>query len=522
MPSYRYSVRLFTTLPATRIRTLIISALDNDFDFLGWNPRYDEFANEYFEISIDDKESVCFYFNKNKTDKYFINSVIVPVMKNLGFKKLDYDIDDYKTGKADTIYNDYDDESCQDNDCQEEEDSASLEKESYRYSTDIPLFDMFAYKRIALAINQPTAFPRTHPDCYDSPTGNNYGEYICENYKISLDGDMAFIYFKSLDFDFIASVMNPILDALMLIKGDFEINDELIKDSYSIKHELLYDINYTHSIVFPLPSINSYKHLNKALCLNLTSNNSFQIINVCEEEEDAIGWNLCGQFGYYNYTPDLSTDVSHTVFTIKRALNIPASSIHIVNHTSNTNKSYFDSDKSDDNSSVYSNEYENPALYINPSEAAAIAKRKADNGNLFINVYDHDSNNTINIGSVPEYKDNVDRLIKIGYNNTQSIFITICKYYLTVFNSTPTDNKAKQVNICKTLFTHINNNINDLIKDFNPANLNGIKKLLQTFTSKAQELTNDINNSDKIPLANKNNTLPVLYKSIEILSAITI
>jgi hypothetical protein len=519
MPSYRYYVRLYVDHNTKTIRNAIKSSLNNDFNLSTWK-NTDEFTSSHFAISIDDGESVCFYFNKNNTDKYFINSVIIPVMKNLGFKKLDYDIDDYKTGKADTIYNDYDESN--DNDCQDDEEEDDEEEESYRYSITIPIYDIFAYKRIALAINQPTAFPRTHPDCYDTSSVNNYGEYSCENYKINLDGDMAFIYFKSLDFDFIASVMNPISDALMLTKGDFEINDELKLDSYSIKHELLYDINYTHSIVFPLPSVNSYKYLNKSLSLNLTSNNSFQIINVCEEENDAIGWNLCGQFGYYNYTPDLSTDVSYTVSTIKRTLNIPASSIHIVNHTTNSNKSYFDSDKSDDNDSVYSNPYENPVLYINPSEAAAIAKRKADNSNLIINVYDHDSNNTINIGSVPEYKDNVDRLIKIGYNNTQSIFITICKYYLTIFNATPTDNKAKQVNICKTLFSHINNNINDLITDFNPANLNGIKKLLQTFTNKAQELANDINNSDKIPLANKNDTLPVLYKSIEILSAINI
>lgn len=521
MSPFRYSVRLFTNLPATRIRTLIISALNNDYDFLGWNSKYDEFTTKHFDISIDDEESVCFYFNKNNTDKYFINSVIIPVMKNLGFKKLDYDINDYKTGKYVTIVNEcdnYDNESdCDESECEEKEEN----KESYRYSVNIPLYDVFAYKRIAIAINQPTAFSITHPDDYSASSSNNYGVYCCEHYEINLDGDVAFIYFKSLDFKFIASVMNPISDALMLTKGDFEINDEIISDSYSIKHELLYDINYTHSIVFPLPSVNSYKHLNKVLSLNLTSNNSFQIINVCDEEEDAIGWNLCGQIGYYNYTPDLSTDVSYIVSAIKRALNIPASSIHTIKHTTNSKKSYFDSDKSD-NSSVYSNEYENPALYINPSEAAAIAKRKADNGNLFINVYDEETNTTTNIGTLPEYKDNIDRLIKIGYNNTQSIFITICKYYLTIFNTTPTDNKAKQANICKTLFTHINNNINDLITDFNPNNINGIRKLLQTFTSKAQELANDINNSDKIPLANKNNTLPVLYKSIEILSNITI
>lgn len=96
---------------------------------------------------------------------------------------------------------------------------------AYLYSIDIPLCDWKAYQRIANAIGVPNAFPRKRKDDFDSHKSNNYGSYIAPKYSIFLDGDMAFIQFKDLDLEFIASIMNPICDALLIKRGDYEICD---------------------------------------------------------------------------------------------------------------------------------------------------------------------------------------------------------------------------------------------------------------------------------------------------------
>lgn len=97
----RYSVRLFLDLDINTIRQSIINSLPN-IDFNSWKLDKDEFCTEKFEVSIDDGESVCFYFHMNKLDKKYINSIILPIIENLGIPN-EYNIYDYKTDKEISI-----------------------------------------------------------------------------------------------------------------------------------------------------------------------------------------------------------------------------------------------------------------------------------------------------------------------------------------------------------------------------------------------------------------------------------
>jgi hypothetical protein len=56
---------------------------------------------------------------------------------------------------------------------------------------------------------------------------SNYGEHIADNYKISMDGDMAFVSFRKLDAKFIKATMKKITTALKIDENSYSINDSV-------------------------------------------------------------------------------------------------------------------------------------------------------------------------------------------------------------------------------------------------------------------------------------------------------
>ena len=92
-PCYRYSVRLFPNNAKTIQQSIMIAIPNITIDS-------DEYQCEQFHILINGNESVCFYFNLQKLDIQYINSIIYPVMKTLGFQKFDYEVDDYRNDNS--------------------------------------------------------------------------------------------------------------------------------------------------------------------------------------------------------------------------------------------------------------------------------------------------------------------------------------------------------------------------------------------------------------------------------------
>ncbi len=146
----------------------------------------------------------------------YLNDTYTPIYVSLPVSLIDPNFE------TDSDNSDNDDDSDDDDNEQQSNPDTQV---AYLYSIDIPLCDWKAYQRIANAIGVPNAFPRKHNDDFDSHKSNNYGSYIAPKYSIFLDGDIAFIHFKELDLNFIASIMNPICDALLIKRGDYEITD---------------------------------------------------------------------------------------------------------------------------------------------------------------------------------------------------------------------------------------------------------------------------------------------------------
>jgi hypothetical protein len=88
-------------------------------------------------------------------------------------------------------------------------------KMSYlRYTTDICFQNSRAYKEINKALK--------------IDLSDNYGNYECDKYSISLDSNMAFIHFSQLDTSYIQYIMGTITKALHLyhLFVNYEIKDE--------------------------------------------------------------------------------------------------------------------------------------------------------------------------------------------------------------------------------------------------------------------------------------------------------
>jgi hypothetical protein len=56
---------------------------------------------------------------------------------------------------------------------------------------------------------------------------SNCGEHIADNYKISMDGNMAFVSFRKLDAKFIKATMKKITTALKIDENSYSINDSV-------------------------------------------------------------------------------------------------------------------------------------------------------------------------------------------------------------------------------------------------------------------------------------------------------
>lgn len=102
---YRYSVRLFPA-NAKSIQQSIMIALPN----IVLNDNEESYKFEKYDLEIDGNESVCFYFTSDKLDINYVNSIIYPVMKALGYQKFDYAVDDYVTGEEIPCEGDFIDE----------------------------------------------------------------------------------------------------------------------------------------------------------------------------------------------------------------------------------------------------------------------------------------------------------------------------------------------------------------------------------------------------------------------------
>ncbi len=55
--------------------------------------------------------------------------------------------------------------------------------------------------------------------------GNNYDDYKCDNYEISMDGNMVFVKFNELNKKQIIETMNKILTALKMDENCFSVMD---------------------------------------------------------------------------------------------------------------------------------------------------------------------------------------------------------------------------------------------------------------------------------------------------------
>lgn len=126
----------------------------------------------------------------------------------------------------------------------------------YHYTTSVYFKDSKAYKRVELALNIPGAIVR--PPRYDfseflskrhmlSFDWNNYGEFVSEHYLIALDSEKALINFREPDLDYIASIVNPILDAFFQPHGAYIVShnetDDVIYNCYDLVNNIEADNN---------------------------------------------------------------------------------------------------------------------------------------------------------------------------------------------------------------------------------------------------------------------------------------
>ena len=251
-PPFRFSIYLSVNKENSYSR--INSALYLAFDINEpLKSNVDEYVADNFTISLD-AETAILRIHKSycsKLDWHKIFSIVTPIANALDIEVGDYEIYDYKKDDyvdlPDNIYEyaDYTNPSekkalskgpTNTTTSADNNNNSSATLDNYRYKIDIPICDCKAYQRIAYAINVPDAFPKCqgHNSCsaskkrddYDDYRANNYGEYKTDRFSIFLDGDIAFIYFVDLDLDFIASIMSPICDALLIKRGNYTIIDD--------------------------------------------------------------------------------------------------------------------------------------------------------------------------------------------------------------------------------------------------------------------------------------------------------
>ncbi len=235
VPPFRYTIALcFDEEIQHNAYNLINSAIYTAFGVNeALKDNFDMYIGDNFSIELDDEIGSIFIHKSycSKLDWQKIFSIVTPITNALNIEPGDYEVYDYKKDKNIDLpkniyeYADYTNAS----------EKKALAKgptnqipiaNRFCYMITIPLCDYMAYQRIANAIDVPDAFPRRRRDECDCPKSNNYGEYKTDKFSISLDGDMAFIYFASLDLEFMASVMNPICDALLIKRGNYTIIDD--------------------------------------------------------------------------------------------------------------------------------------------------------------------------------------------------------------------------------------------------------------------------------------------------------
>jgi len=248
-PPFRFVIEL--PFDKENAYSRINSALYLDFDINEpLKSNVDEYVADNFTISLDEEIAILRIHKSycSKLDWHKIFSIVTPIANALDIEVGDYEVYDYKKDKyidlPDNIYEyaDYTNPSEKkalakgptnnstsatlDNSNNTTSANSSAMPDNYRYKIDIPICDCKAYQRIANAIDVPDAFPRKRRDDYDDYRVNNYGEYKTDRYSIFLDGDIAFISFVDLDLDFMASIMSPICDALLIKRGNYTIIDD--------------------------------------------------------------------------------------------------------------------------------------------------------------------------------------------------------------------------------------------------------------------------------------------------------
>ncbi len=103
----------------------------------------------------------------------------------------------------------------------------------YRYQTNFGFEGENAYKLLNRALGYKLK--------------NNTDKYSCEKYRLSLDYDLGFVYFKELDRTFIKDTMNKIVKALGDDKWYWDVTDEI--EDCDIEDEDQEEEQFTNKVV---------------------------------------------------------------------------------------------------------------------------------------------------------------------------------------------------------------------------------------------------------------------------------
>jgi len=461
VPPFRYTIALcFDEEIQHNAYNLINSAI---YTFFGVNEplksNTDMYIGDNFSIELDEEIGRIFIHKSycSKLDWQKIFSIVTPIANALNIEPGDYEVYDYKKDKNIDLpkniyeYADYTNPS----------EKKALAKgptnqipvaNKFRYTIDIPLCDYMAYQRIANAIGVPDAFPRRRRNECDCPKSNNYGEYTSDKFSISLDGDMAFIYFASLDLEFMASVMNPICDALLIKRGNYTIIDDETGDEIDPKSITLKSIlDLEDGEMTPSPKQRK-QHIHYDDDGNEIISDSEEDSEEEEEEEDD------------NDNSEYMSEISNDDMTFGEHLRrIKAEYPHYTEE-----EAYERAVKETDLGYDYLNQIDDN----NIDELLETNKLTVDE---YINK---------KIKDVPNYK---------NYTDCQKEFLqTVYRFVKAYDNNDFT--KSLQYKFMFTLYKYIQYNIDVFQFEFNKQNTPYINKLFVTMLNKVNELTITANN----------------------------
>ena len=446
----------------------------------------DDYVADNFTISLDEEIAILRIHKSycSKLDWHKIFSIVTPIANALDIEVGDYEVYDYKKDKyidlPDNIYEyaDYTNPSEKkalakgptnnNSNNNNNNDNSANNNNNYRYKIDIPICDCKAYQRIANAINVPDAFPRKRRDDYDDYRVNNYGEYKTNRYSIFLDGDVAFISFVDLDLDFMASIMSPICDALLIKRGNYTIIDddtgkEIDPSSVTLKSVLdLEDGERT-----PNPKQNKHRqHIRydddgNSIHSDSDSNSDSDSDNDDDDDQDTYSESECNT----DYESECNSEFTHDDATFGEHLRrIRAEYPH----------------------------YTEDEMYER-------ARQECDNGYDYMEQAQYDDDIDV---LLENDKISVEQYITKKVPNTNSYtnytvyqrnFLQMITRYTKAYEQ-ETFSKPIQYKYMLSLYNYIKYNIRVFTYEFNKANLPHMNKFFNVTITKAQELLTTANN----------------------------